>query len=208
MSENPLGGRSKRVFDVMASIGALMLLAPLLLVLSALIYVLDGGPVVIRHTRIGRGGARFSCLKFRTMVVNGDEVLRQHLSSNPAALEEWTKTRKLTSDPRITPLGRTLRKTSLDELPQLFNILRGDMSFVGPRPIVEEEISRYGQAFDDYRRARPGLTGHWQVSGRNDTGYDERVALDKAYVSNWSFMRDINIIVMTIPAVIKAKGVY
>jgi exopolysaccharide production protein ExoY len=117
-------------------------------------------------------------------------------------------TRKLTSDPRVTAIGRVLRKTSLDELPQLFNIFAGDMSFVGPRPIVEEEIHKYGQAYGSYSKARPGLTGCWQVSGRNDVGYDERVALDQYYVSNWSFARDLGIIFQTIPAVIKAKGVY
>jgi exopolysaccharide production protein ExoY len=206
--DGPLGGRTKRVFDLVASAAAIVVLAPLLILISLLIYVLDGGPVVIRHTRIGRGASKFGCYKFRSMVINGDEVLRAHLAADQNALEEWTKTRKLTSDPRITTLGRVLRKTSLDELPQLFNIFAGDMSFVGPRPIVEEEIHKYGSAFCEYRRARPGLTGCWQVSGRNDTGYDERVALDQHYVSNWSFTRDLEIIVRTIPAVIKAKGVY
>ncbi len=192
----------------MAALCAIILLAPLLVLISALVFVLDGGPVMIRHTRIGRGGVKFGCLKYRTMVTNGDEVLRSHLASSPEALEEWTKTRKLVSDPRVTTLGRILRKTSLDELPQILNIFSGEMSFVGPRPIVEDEIYKYGAAFNEYRRARPGLTGRWQVSGRNDTGYDERVALDQHYVSNWSFTSDIEIILLTIPAVIKAKGVY
>lgn len=204
----PLGGRSKRAFDFVAGVAALILLAPLLILLSLLIYVLDGGPVMIRHTRIGSRGSKFGCFKFRSMVTNGDEVLRAHLAANPAALEEWSKTRKLSDDPRVTPLGRILRKTSLDELPQLFNIISGEMSFVGPRPIVEEEILRYGTAFQDYARARPGLTGHWQVSGRSDIAYDTRVALDQEYVANWSFGRDIAIILMTIPVVIKARGVY
>ena len=206
--ESPLGGRTKRVFDFGAAVCAVILVAPLLLLLSALILVLDTGPVFIRHQRIGRGGSKFACFKFRTMVVDAGEVLRRHLAEDPVAREEWERSQKLTNDPRVTPLGRILRKTSLDELPQLFNILLGDMSFVGPRPIVEEEIYRYGSAFRDYRRARPGLTGRWQVSGRNDTGYEQRVALDQEYVNNWSFARDIGIIVLTIPAVIKARGVY
>ncbi|MDB5543494.1 MAG: sugar transferase, partial [Hyphomicrobiales bacterium] len=185
--DGPLGGRSKRAFDLVASAAAIVVLAPLLILVSLLIYVLEGGPVVIKHTRVGQGGAKFGCLKFRSMVTNGDEVLRAHLASDPSALQEWTMTRKLTNDPRITTIGRVLRKTSLDELPQLFNIFAGEMSFVGPRPIVEEEIQKYGHAYNAYRMARPGLTGCWQVSGRNDTGYDERVALDEQYVSNWSF---------------------
>jgi exopolysaccharide production protein ExoY len=204
----PIGGRTKRVFDLCVSLFAVVLVAPLLILLSLLILFLDGGPVFIRHMRIGQGGSKFACFKFRSMVLNGDEVLRSYLASNPDALEEWTLTRKLTFDPRVTQLGRILRKTSLDELPQIFNIIMGDMSFVGPRPIVEEEIYRYGSAFREYSRARPGLTGRWQVSGRNDTGYDQRVALDQDYVTNWSFARDIVILMLTVPAVIKAKGVY
>lgn len=204
----PLGGRTKRAFDFAAAVAAIVMLAPLLILITLLIYILTGGPAVIRHIRIGQGGTKFGCYKFRSMVVNGDEVLRAHLAADTNAREEWTKTRKLTADPRITTLGRILRKTSLDELPQLFNIVMGDMSFVGPRPIVEEEIHKYGSAFGEYRRARPGLTGCWQVSGRNDTSYDERVALDQHYVCNWSFARDLEIILRTIPAVIKAKGVY
>jgi exopolysaccharide production protein ExoY len=206
--DSPLGGWKKRAFDFAAALGALIILAPLLVLVSLLIYFMEGGPVMIRHQRIGSGGQKFACLKFRTMVTNGDEVLREHLSNNSAALQEWTLTRKLVDDPRVTKLGDVLRKTSLDELPQLFNILLGEMSFVGPRPIVEEEISRYGSTFESYRRARPGLTGLWQVSGRNDTSYDQRVELDKTYVSQWSFLRDIVIIMMTVPAVLKARGVH
>lgn len=206
--DRPIGGWAKRVFDLSAGVAAVIVFAPLLILLAALIYLLDGNQVIIRHKRVGFGGARFSCFKFRSMVVNGDEVLREHLLNDKAALDEWTATRKLTSDPRITPLGRILRKTSLDELPQLFNIILGDMSFVGPRPIVAEEIHRYGSAFEQYSSARPGLTGSWQVSGRNDVGYDQRVALDRDYVTNWSFADDILILVRTVPAVIKANGVY
>ncbi|MDB5508231.1 MAG: sugar transferase [Hyphomicrobiales bacterium] len=207
-SEPAIGGFAKRAFDLFASVAAAIVVAPLLILLSLLILATDGGPVTIRHQRIGKGGRKFGCFKFRSMVTNGDEVLKRHLAENPAALEEWTKNRKLAVDPRVTRLGRILRKTSLDELPQLFNIIAGDMSFVGPRPIVEDEIVRYGNAFTEYSRARPGLTGRWQISGRNDTGYDQRVALDREYVTNWSFTKDLAILVLTIPAVIKARGVY
>lgn len=207
-SDNPRGGRIKRAFDILAASGAICLLAPLLVLIAALILIMDGGPVIIRHQRVGLGGRKFRCLKFRTMVTNGDEVLRDHLSQNKAALEEWTAMRKLEDDPRVTQLGRVLRKTSLDELPQIFNILVGEMSFVGPRPIVEEEIQKYGSAFYEYSCARPGLTGVWQVSGRNETVYSERVELDREYVKNWSFGRDMSIIILTVPAVIKARGVY
>jgi exopolysaccharide production protein ExoY len=206
--ELPLGGRTKRAFDVFAGGCALVLLSPLLVLIALLIMVTSGAPVLIRHQRVGRGGRMFACLKFRSMVVKADEVLRDHLSSHPEALEEWTATRKLVDDPRVTRLGRVLRKTSLDELPQLYNIIVGDMSFVGPRPIVDEEIMKYGDAFAVYQLARPGLTGHWQVSGRSDTGYAERVQLDLDYVANWSFGRDMFIILRTIPAVVKARGVY
>ncbi|MBX9739654.1 MAG: sugar transferase [Beijerinckiaceae bacterium] len=207
-SQRAIGGSAKRAFDLVASVAAAIVVAPLLIMLSLLILVTNGGPVTIRHQRVGKGGRKFGCFKFRTMVTNGDEVLKRHLAENPAAMEEWTRNRKLVVDPRVTRLGRILRKTSLDELPQLFNIIAGDMSFVGPRPIVEDEIVRYGNAFAEYSRARPGLTGRWQISGRNDTGYDERVKLDREYVTNWSFSRDIVILVLTIPAVIKARGVY
>jgi exopolysaccharide production protein ExoY len=196
------------MFDFVGAGCALVLLAPLLLAIAVLIHLSSGGPVLIRHQRVGRGGRRFGCLKFRSMVTNGDEVLREHLAQNRNALEEWTASRKLVDDPRVTRLGRVLRKTSLDELPQLCNILAGEMSFVGPRPIVMEEVHKYGAAFADYTRARPGLTGRWQVSGRNDTCYSQRVALDQDYVTNWSFSGDVRILLLTIPAVIKARGVY
>lgn len=206
--QSPLGGRLKRSFDLLAASLAILFLAPLLLILAGVIYCLDGGPVIIRHTRLGRGGEKFGCLKFRTMVNDADIVLRDHLAADPKAAQEWDDTQKLCHDPRITKIGSVLRKTSLDELPQIYNIWRGDMSFVGPRPIVEAEISKYGPYWKDYCRARPGLTGAWQVNGRNDVDYGTRVMLDSEYVANWSFRRDLTIIVMTIPAVIKARGVY
>lgn len=208
LAPRPLGGRTKRAFDLVGASLAILFLAPLLLIIAGLIYRHDGGPVIIKHKRLGRNGEKFDCLKFRTMVANADEVLRQHLAENPEAAHEWELNRKLCRDPRVTKLGLVLRKTSLDELPQLFNIAQGDMSFVGPRPIVEEEIKKYGPYWNDVCQARPGLTGAWQVNGRNDVSYDSRVALDRDYIANWSFSRDLVIIAMTIPAVIKARGVY
>lgn len=168
----------------------------------------DGGAILYRHQRIGRDEQQFSCFKFRTMAENGDEILRDHLARDAAARQEWTACRKLRDDPRVTPTGRILRKTSLDELPQLLNVIRGEMSIVGPRPVVRDEIAMYGADFVFYRRARPGLTGAWQISGRNDTSYDERVQLDRAYVEAWSFTNDIAIILKTIPAVAFARGSY
>ena len=167
---------------------------------------LDGGPVLYSHTRIGVRGRPFGCLKFRSMVPDSDEVLRRLLNSDPAAAAEWADTQKLRRDPRITAVGRWLRATSLDELPQLLNILRLDMSLVGPRPIVQAEVPRYGEDIAYYFEARPGLTGLWQVSGRSDTGYDQRVRLDTWYVKNWSIWHDLAILAKTVPAVLKRRG--
>lgn len=195
----------KSVFDVTAAGAALLFLAPLLIVLGALVR-LDGGPVLFAHTRIGRGGRRFPCLKFRSMVVDADAVLRHLLETDPKAALEWAATQKLRHDPRITWIGRFLRKTSLDELPQLFNVIRREMSLVGPRPIVAAELARYGHDIVYYLSARPGITGLWQVSGRSDTSYAQRVALDIAYVRDWSLWTDAAIVARTIPAVLKRKG--
>jgi exopolysaccharide production protein ExoY len=164
--------------------------------------------VFYRHRRIGLNGADFDCLKFRSMVANGDEVLARHLAANSEAAREWEETRKLKNDPRITPLGSNLRKTSIDELPQLVNILRGEMSFVGPRPIVTAEVPKYGACIDQYLSARPGLTGPWQVSGRNEVDYTTRVELDRNYIESWSFWRDLAIIVKTARVVVSARGSY
>lgn len=201
----PVGGAAKRLFDIIVASLALLLLAPLLLTLATAIKLLNGGDVIYRHRRVGFSGKYFSCLKFRTMVPNGDEVLRRHLETNPAAAEEWRRTRKLVNDPRITPLGFFLRKTSLDELPQLINILRGEMSCVGPRPIVAEELHFYGDDAIEYFKARPGVTGLWQVSGRSLATYDERVNYDLAYVRDWSLTADLVILVRTIPAVLNTE---
>jgi exopolysaccharide production protein ExoY len=204
----PVGGIYKRCFDVAGAIAGIMLLSPLLLMLAALVKLTDGGRVFYGHPRIGRNGEVFRCLKFRTMVENGDEVLAVHFARNPRSREEWLATRKLQDDPRVTRVGQVLRKLSLDELPQLFNILAGHMSFVGPRPVVKDELELYGPAADHYLRTRPGLTGLWQVSGRNDVSYGTRIAFDTHYVENWSFLADLKIIAMTIPAVISSRGSY
>ncbi|MBB3233398.1 sugar transferase [Phyllobacterium endophyticum] len=204
----PVGGLLKRWFDVLGAVLALILLSPLFLMVACLVKLYDGGPVLYGHHRIGRNGELFCCLKFRTMVKDADAVLKAHLAANPQAHEEWLASRKLQSDPRVTTVGTVLRKLSLDELPQLVNILRGEMSLVGPRPVVKDEIERYGPAAVYYFQSRPGLTGVWQISGRNDVSYDQRVAFDKHYVENWSLLQDILIILKTIPAVCALRGSY
>ena len=183
----------------------LLLLAPLFLLVTLLIRR-DGGSALFRHQRLGANGRVFPCLKFRTMVSESDKVLAHLLATDPAAATEWHVTQKLRRDPRITGVGQFLRKSSLDELPQLINVLKGDMSLVGPRPIVQVEVARYGSNIRHYYRARPGLTGLWQVSGRSDTSYAQRVELDVRYVANWSFWQDIVIVFKTIPAVLLRKG--
>ena len=198
----------KRGFDVGMVLTALLLFFPLLLLVVALIYFAQGRPIFIRHHRVGKNGVMFPCMKFRTMMVNGDEILRAHIASDQAAGQEWLATRKLKNDPRITPLGHVLRKLSVDELPQLINVLRGEMSLVGPRPIVPDEMHYYGAQINLYQTVRPGLTGSWQVGGRNDVSYSKRVKMDAEYVMNWSLSRDLTILVKTIPAVMTSRGCY
>jgi exopolysaccharide production protein ExoY len=202
-----VGGFLKRGFDIVAALAALFCLSLLFCLIAIGIRMTTKGPIFFRHERVGRNRKKFECLKFRTMVVDGDEILRRFINDNPAARAEWNATRKLRRDPRVTRLGRFLRVTSLDELPQLWNIVKGDMSFVGPRPIVEDEIARYGAAIGHYYRARPGLTGPWQISGRN-VSYDARVAFDKDYVQSWSFRGDLIIIIKTVPVVLLSRGAY
>jgi len=204
----PLGGLRKRLFDIASASLAIALLSPLLALIALMIKLSDGGPVFYAHRRVGRRGNVFYCLKFRTMVQNGDEVLAAHFAAHPQSRAEWMATRKLQDDPRITRVGQVLRKLSLDELPQVFNILLGDMSVVGPRPVVKDELELYGPAADCYLRSRPGLTGLWQVSGRNDVSYGTRVAFDRHYVENWSFLADLKIIVLTVPAILAGRGSY
>jgi undecaprenyl-phosphate galactose phosphotransferase len=195
----------KAAFDHVVAMILLILLAPLLVALTFVIR-LDGGPALYRHRRIGAGGRNFDCIKFRTMVLDADRVLRHTLDQDPAAAEEWDATQKLHNDPRVTRFGQFLRRSSLDELPQLLNVLRGEMSLVGPRPIVRAEIARYADDIDYYYETKPGLTGLWQVSGRSDTSYPRRVRLDVWYVRNWTLWHDIAILLKTIPAVFLQRG--
>jgi exopolysaccharide production protein ExoY len=204
----PLGGGLKRAVDIILSGAAIILLAPLLIGLAFLVQCSSPGPVLFGHSRIGFGGKTFKCWKFRSMVINGDAALANHLRKNAAAQSEWNETQKLRHDPRVTALGHVLRKLSLDELPQLFNIFLGDMSIVGPRPIVMDEARRYGPSLGHYLRTRPGLTGLWQISGRSDVGYRQRVLLDRFYVRKWSLLKDIGIILRTVPAVLRSRGSY
>jgi exopolysaccharide production protein ExoY len=194
--------------DIFVSLTALFVLAPLMLVTAMILLLIQGRPIFIRHRRLGRGGVMFPCLKFRTMVNNNDALLEKYLAANPAERAEWLATRKLKNDPRVTPFGIFLRKSSIDELPQLFNVLLGHMSIVGPRPIVQSEMEFYGPNYADYIRVRPGLTGLWQVSGRSDTDFNKRVQLDAHYVANRTLMGDVVIMVKTIPAVLNARGSY
>jgi undecaprenyl-phosphate galactose phosphotransferase len=196
---------AKAILDVTVAGLALLLASPLLLLLAVMIRR-DGGPALFAHRRIGAGGQPFPCLKFRTMVVDADQVLAEALAHDPEAAAEWAARRKLAQDPRITRLGRFLRRTSLDELPQLINVLRREMSLVGPRPIVESEVPLYGAAIAQYYATRPGLTGLWQVSGRSGTSYARRVQLDVWYVNNWSLWHDLAVLLKTVPAVLGRDG--
>jgi exopolysaccharide production protein ExoY len=198
----------KEAFDRMVATLALAALSPLLMLIAALIYIADPGSVFYSQERIGRNGRKFACRKFRSMVQDGDAVLERHLQENPDAHREWSETRKLKDDPRVTPVGVVLRKSSLDELPQLVNIARGEMSLVGPRPIVEDEAPYYGEKLPFYLAVRPGLTGLWQISGRNDVSYDERVRLDTHYVRNLNFLGDLAIILRTVRVVLVGRGSY
>lgn len=203
----PLPRLAKSTMDIVVALILLIVVLPVFVLLSILI-MMDGGPVLFRQLRIGAGGKPFYCLKFRTMVVHADRVLQEALARDPALAAEWQERRKLAKDPRVTRLGRILRQTSLDELPQLINVLRFDMSLVGPRPIVESEVSLYGDNIAQYYATRPGITGVWQVSGRSTTSYTRRVQLDAWYVNNWTFWQDIQVLMKTIPVVFGRKGAF
>ncbi|MEM7327215.1 MAG: sugar transferase [Pseudomonadota bacterium] len=192
--------------DVILALVGLVFAFPIMLIVAILIKSSGRGSVFFAQSRIGLQGETFKCYKFRTMVMDADEQLRLLLERDPEARREWESTQKLKNDPRITPLGRFLRKSSLDELPQLINILRGEMSIVGPRPIVQSEIEKYGPFYPSYAAVRPGLTGLWQVNGRSDTEYDQRVQLDRAYAENWSMRSDMAIVAKTIPALLFSRG--
>lgn len=200
----------KRGFDILFSIFALSIGAPLFLLIAALIFITSPGKVIYSHERIGRGGKPFSCFKFRSMYPNADQRLKDILLKHPELKEEWEKTYKLKNDPRVTPFGLFLRKTSLDELPQFWNVLKGDLSVVGPRPVVKEEVEKF-YCMKAYKilSIRPGLTGPWQVSGRSDIdSYQRRIQLDEFYVDNQSLLLDLKLIGKTIPAMLSSKGAY
>jgi len=198
----------KRAFDISTSLIGLVVFGPLMLFIALLILVTDGRPVLFAHQRIGRDGRPFNCLKFRTMARDSKRILELHLEKDPVARREWATLHKLQADPRITSIGAFLRKTSLDELPQLINVLRGDMSIVGPRPVVLAETTRYGRYLSYYCNTRPGLTGLWQVSGRNLTTYNRRVALDIYYCRNQNIYFDLLIVVRTVPVILSGHGAY
>ncbi len=199
----------KRIFDLLISIPSLVLLSPLFLVIAILIKLDSPGPVFYVAERLGVGGETFPCFKFRSMYVNADEILEEYLEKNPNAREEWEKYAKLREyDPRVTRIGKYLRKWSLDELPQLWNVLRGDMSIVGPRPYLPREREKIGEYFDVILEVKPGITGLWQISGRNLTTFEERLRLDTYYIQNWSLWLDIKIILRTFLVVLMRKGAY
>jgi Undecaprenyl-phosphate galactose phosphotransferase WbaP len=199
--------RLKRGLDVAGAAGLIVVLAPLLLVIAAIVK-LDGGQILFGHKRVGRAGTQFRCWKFRSMVTDADRRLAELLARDPQARAEWDCDFKLRNDPRVTAIGKLLRKTSLDELPQLFNVLRGEMSLVGPRPIVEAEIVRYGNDWSSYCACRPGITGLWQVSGRNDVDYASRVAFDRRYADEWTMKQDLSILLKTVVVVVRRSGAY
>ena len=201
-------GRAKRTIDVILTLLALAFLSPLMAVIALVVWLQDQGPILYLHTRVGRGGKPFKCIKFRTMAVDAAEQLEAYLADNPFARAQWIRDHKLRKDPRITHFGLFLRRSSLDELPQLFNVLAGDMSLVGPRPIVDAEAAKYGNCFQDYCEVRPGITGLWQISGRNNVDYAARVALDVDYVRTASLPLDLKILALTIPAVLAGRGSY
>jgi len=198
----------KRCFDlVLTTVGGLLIL-PILLVIAVMVGISNHGRIIFAHKRVGKDGKMFKCYKFQTMVPDADQRLKDYLAAHPSARKEWEETFKLSHDPRVTKLGGVLRKTSLDEFPQLWNVIRGDMSLVGPRPIVEREVPRYGHRIREYYMVRPGITGYWQTCGRSDTTYAERVDMDTWYVRNWSVWLDVVYLVKTFSAVISEKGAY
>ena len=199
---------AKRVFDLIATICGGFLILPILLVLAVLVGIDNKGHIIFAHRRVGQNGKLFPCYKFQSMVPDAQKCLEEYLAKTPEARKEWEESFKLTNDPRVTKLGAFLRKTSLDELPQLWNVLMGDMSLVGPRPIVTKEIERYGDYIREYYMVPPGITGMWQVNGRSDTTYEERVAMDTWYVRNWSVWIDLVYLFKTVKTVFTGKGAY
>ena len=204
----PWARRTKHVLDLLLTAVGGLLISPLLLALVILVKLDSPGPAFYGHRRLGAGGKHFRCWKFRTMHTNAEQLLDEYLQGNPHLRAEWEQNFKLRHDPRVTRVGRFLRKTSLDELPQLWNVLRGQMSLIGPRPIVDAEVPRYGTVYELYQRIRPGISGLWQVSGRSDTDYSQRVQLDAYYVHNWSVWLDLVVLARTLRSVLLGRGAY
>ena len=200
-------GISKRVFDLIMGVAITIALSPVFLIVAAVVAA-GGGPVFYSQNRIGKDGKPFRCFKFRSMVTDADKRLKELLDTDPEFKAEWEATFKSTRDPRITKIGKFLRKTSLDELPQLFNVIKGEMSLVGPRPVPHYEILKYGRTSRHYVAMRPGMTGLWQISGRNDVSYNTRVAMDRYYAYNRSTMMDLAIMFGTIRVVVFGTGAY
>jgi Undecaprenyl-phosphate galactose phosphotransferase WbaP len=198
----------KRTLDIVLVILASPVLLPLFLAVAAAVRFSSPGPVLFSHRRIRKHGEFFSMWKFRTMCVDSAQVLEDYLAANPEARKEWRETHKLKHDPRVTRVGVFLRRMSLDEVPQFWNVLQGTMSLVGPRPIVAAEVEKYGEYFDEYCKVKPGLTGLWQVSGRNEVSYEERVQLDCRYVRSWSLLGDAKIMSRTLSSVVNQDGAY
>ncbi len=202
----PRARRLKRVIDILLVLAFGVVALPLIVAIASLIRLTSPGPAFFGQCRYGRKGQPFVAWKFRSMAANASHVLEQCLASDPALREEWRRSHKLRNDPRVTRIGRWLRQTSLDELPQFWNILVGQMSFVGPRPIVADEIARYGDSYSLYKKVTPGLTGLWQVSGRNNISYEQRVSLDLYYVRNWSLWLDLHVLARTVKVVVLRDG--
>lgn len=198
----------KRLFDLLVASIITVLFSPLIVMVAIAVRWTNGPGIIYSHARVGREGREFPCYKFRSMVHDADARLRELLARDPVARAEWERDHKLKDDPRVTAVGRLIRKTSLDELPQLWNVFRGDMSVVGPRPVIEAELERYGEARAHYLSVRPGLTGPWQVSGRNDIGYAERVEMDAQYVQNWNLFQDALIVFKTATVMVAKRGAY
>ena len=205
---HPIGLAPKRAIDIVLALAGIILVAPLLIVCFIAIVATSPGGALFLHRRVGFNGKPFYCLKFRTMEADAPQRLRLLLDLDPVAAAEWAASCKLRHDPRITAIGSLLRKSSLDELPQLFNVLRGDMSVVGPRPVTEEELVRYSKDVNAYKACRPGITGLWQVSGRSTTAYSKRIACDTFYAQNWSMALDAKILIDTIPCLLFSDSAY
>ena len=199
---------AKRAFDIAIILFSLPLTLPVCLLTALFVKLTSPGPVLYGHKRVGRNGKEFKCWKFRSMYIDADKQLAKILAENPEMRKQWEKDRKLENDPRVTPFGKFIRKTSLDELPQLINIFVGQMSFVGPRPVMQDELERYGKKADYILSVLPGLSGMWQTSGRSDTAYEDRVTLDAYYIQNWSIWLDIWILIKTVWVVLCGKGAY